>query len=50
MPDGSPTRTPIPVETPTVAPEHEREYEADPERLCPAQKTEITRRLAPLLP
>lgn len=50
MPAGDPTRTPIPVETPTVAPDTEREYEADPEKLCPAQKIEITRRIAPLLP
>lgn len=43
-----PTRTPIPVQTPTVAPE--REWEADPEKLCPAQKETLTREIGPKLP
>lgn len=48
MPDGSPARTPIPVETPTVSPERERR--ADPEKLCPAQKETLTRTISPYLP
>lgn len=42
----SPVRTP--TEAPSISPEEE--VEGDPSRLCPAQKVEITRRLAPLLP
>ena len=46
MPD--PIRTPIPTQAPDASPDRERR--TDPERLCPNQKTEITRRVAPLLP
>ena len=46
MPD--PIRTPIPTQAPSTDPDRERR--TDPERLCPAQKTEITRRVAPHLP
>ena len=48
MPEERPTTTPIPTQTPFVDPDRERR--TDPERLCPAQKTEITRRVAPHLP
>jgi hypothetical protein len=48
MPEEQPTRTP--VETPMTTPDPERERRTDPERLCPAQKEEITRRIGPLLP
>src|SRR3990167_2294562 len=41
----APTRT-----TPTTEPEPSREYPADPEKLCPNQKTTITRTVAPSLP
>lgn len=45
-----PERTPIPTETPTQAPDEQQEYEADPAKLCPAQKVTITRTIAPILP
>ena len=48
MPEQRPTTTPIPTLTPTVEPE--REYPADPEKLCPAQKETLTRTTAPYLP
>ena len=47
-PDGSPMRTPIPTEAPSISPE--REYEADPARLCPEQKERLTREIGPKLP
>lgn len=43
-----PTRTPVPVQAPSVAPDEE--YEANPERLCPEQRERLTREIAPLLP
>ena len=48
MPDGDPTRTITPVETPSVSPEHE--YEADPGKLCPEQKERLVREIGPKLP
>ena len=44
----APTRTP--VETPAKTPDPERERRTDPAKLCPAQKTTITRTIAPFLP
>lgn len=46
MPD--PTTTPVPTLAPSVSPE--REWEADPSKLCPGQKIEITREVFPRLP
>ena len=48
MPEERPTRTPVPTRAPTEQPERERR--ADPERVCPAQKTKLTRTIAPYLP
>ena len=40
--------TPIPTQSPSVSPE--REWEAQPDKLCPNQKIEITREVFPRLP
>lgn len=48
MPAGDPTRTITPVTAPNIDPD--REYEADPAKLCPEQKERLTREIAPKLP
>lgn len=48
MPDPNRTQDPSKTETPAESPERYRR--ADPERLCPNQKTTITRTVFPFLP
>lgn len=50
MPQEAPVTNP--VITPTISPEEspDREWPVEPERLCPVQRTRITREIAPVLP
>jgi hypothetical protein len=45
-----PEQTPIPTKAPERTVDPEREHPVDPEKLCPAQKTTITRTISPFLP
>lgn len=44
------TRSPVqvPTEAPAVSPDEG--YEMDPQKLCPNQQQEVTKRIGPLLP
>lgn len=48
MPQTAPVTTPVPTLVPEFDPERDRPM--DPERICPQQKTKITREIAPLIP
>lgn len=48
MPQHAPTIAPTRTTSPEVEPS--RPYRVDPERLCPEQKTRITRTISPHLP
>ena len=50
MPEQAPTKAPTKTPTPFHLPEEDPGHRMNPDKICPAQKTKITRTVAPDLP